>query len=231
MGCTLSIPEKDGGIPVNVTNIPSAAPPRASAEKSSAPTIITAAPPAPEKESMEFIDNIDTYGTYKFKGGVAEPYLKAQGLPGNILDDPMWTSKYSDKVAAAVVEWCKEKGATMATHWFQPLGSAGIRRGQTGQVHNAMFNFGERASYSLCLPWAPRAWRNLFPPTETALYPIVPRPLIRREGRHPQVELRRRQPPEGRNRWFVLHERWHARNPHCWRLHGARPVVADVHPQ
>ena len=30
----------------------------------------------------------------------------------------------------------------MVTHWFQPLGSAGVRRGQTGQVHNAMFNFG-----------------------------------------------------------------------------------------
>jgi len=31
----------------------------------------------------------------------------------------------------------------MVSHWFQPLGSAGVRRGQTGQVHNAMFNFGE----------------------------------------------------------------------------------------
>jgi len=29
----------------------------------------------------------------------------------------------------------------MATHWFQPLGSTGMRLGQTGQVHNAMFNF------------------------------------------------------------------------------------------
>ena len=29
----------------------------------------------------------------------------------------------------------------MATHLFQPLGSGGMRLGQTGQVHNAMFNF------------------------------------------------------------------------------------------
>ena len=95
-----------------------------------------------KKESMNFIDNLDTYGTYKFKGKVAAPYLKAQGLPVDTLENPTWTHTLADKVAKAVVEWCKEKGATMATHWFQPLGSAGVRRGQTGQVHNAMFNFG-----------------------------------------------------------------------------------------
>ena len=82
-----------------------------------------------KKDSMEFIDNLDTYGTYKFKGKVAAPYLKAQGLPVDTLDNPMWTHTLSDKVAKAVVEWCKDKGATMATHWFQPLGSAGLRRG------------------------------------------------------------------------------------------------------
>jgi len=95
-----------------------------------------------KKESMNFIDNLDTYGTYKFKGKVAAPYLKAQGLPVDTLENPTWTHTLADKVAKAVVEWCKDKGATMATHWFQPLGSAGVRRGQTGQVHNAMFNFG-----------------------------------------------------------------------------------------
>ena len=105
-------------------------------------------PPTPngeapkKKESMNFIDNLDTYGTYKFKGKVAAPYLKAQGLPVDTLENPTWTHTLADKVAKAVVEWCKDKGATMATHWFQPLGSAGVRRGQTGQVHNAMFNFG-----------------------------------------------------------------------------------------
>ena len=35
----------------------------------------------------------------------------------------------------------RSAGATMATHVFQPLGSTGMRLGQVGQVHNAMFNF------------------------------------------------------------------------------------------
>ena len=83
-----------------------------------------------KKESMNFIDNLDTYGTYKFKGKVAAPYLKAQGLPVDTLENPTWTHTLADKVAKAVVEWCKDKGATMATHWFQPLGSAGVRRGR-----------------------------------------------------------------------------------------------------
>jgi len=116
---SLELPKTEGGLPVKITNGDA------------------------KKDSMEFIDNLDTYGTYKFKGKVAAPYLKAQGLPVDTLDNPMWTHTLSDKVAKAVVEWCKAKGATMATHWFQPLGSAGVRRGQTGQVHNSMFNFGQ----------------------------------------------------------------------------------------
>ena len=101
---SLELPKTEGGLPVKITNGDA------------------------KKDSMEFIDNLDTYGTYKFKGKVAAPYLKAQGLPVDTLDNPMWTHTLSDKVAKAVVEWCKAKGATMATHWFQPLGSAGVRR-------------------------------------------------------------------------------------------------------
>ena len=84
-------------------------------------------------------------GTYKFKGAVAAPYLKSVGLPGDILDSIAWQEnpQTADLVAKAVTMWAKEKGAGMVTHWFQPLGSAGVRRGQTGQVHNAMFNFGK----------------------------------------------------------------------------------------
>ena len=99
-----------------------------------------------KKESMNFIDNLDTYGTYKFKGKVAAPYLKAQGLPVDTLENPTWTHTLADKVAKAVVEWCKDKGATMATHWFQPLGSAGVRRGR-------MSNTGASAA-----PPAARLW-------------------------------------------------------------------------
>ena len=83
-------------------------------------------------------------GTFKFKGAIAAPYLKAQGLLPDVLDDPNWTKKHADKVAAAVAAWCRSKNASMVTHWFQPLGSAGVRRGQTGQVHKAMFRFGRR---------------------------------------------------------------------------------------
>ena len=101
-------------------------------------------------------------GTFKFKGVVAAPFLKAQGLPADILEDPNWTKNHADKVAAAVVAWCKTKGATMATHWFQPLGSAGLRRGQTGQVHNAMFNFGKSTPCQL-LPMLSTTGYNWMP--------------------------------------------------------------------
>ena len=88
---------------------------------------------------------VATDGTYKFKGAVAAPFLVAAGAPANTLDDPSWqTNKpLADKVAAAVMEWARSKGASMVSHLAQPLGSAGVRRGQTLQVHNAMFNFGK----------------------------------------------------------------------------------------
>eukprot|EP00965_Chrysotila_dentata_P152496 5039600-Pleurochrysis_carterae.AAC.1 len=92
---------------------------------------------------VNFIDHLDSYGTYRFRGTEAGTYLAKQGLEPSVLDDPSWTTECPDKVAKALMEWAKDKGATMVTHWFQPLGSAGIRRGQTGQVHNAMFNFGK----------------------------------------------------------------------------------------
>ena len=34
-------------------------------------------------------------------------------------------------------------GASSIAHWFQPMGASGVRHGQTGQVHNSMFNFGK----------------------------------------------------------------------------------------
>ena len=93
---------------------------------------------------ISFVDNLSEYSSFKFKGAVAAPFLQAVGLPANALDDSSWQEDKvkADKVAKAVMAWAVSKGATMYTHFFQPLGSAGIRRGQTGQVHNAMFNFG-----------------------------------------------------------------------------------------
>ena len=41
----------------------------------------------------------------------------------------IWTrdEATADKVAHAVLLWAKDKGATMVTHLFQPLGSTGER--------------------------------------------------------------------------------------------------------
>jgi len=107
--------------------------------------------PAPEPSGeISFLDSLDTYGTYKFKGAVAAPFLTKAGLPADILEDMKWTRTHAEKVASAVLEWAKSKGATMCTHWFQPLGSSGIRLGQTGQVHNAMFNFNSQGKPIWC---------------------------------------------------------------------------------
>ena len=40
------------------------------------------------------------------------------------------------QVAAAVQEWANDKGASVYTHWFQPMGSTEVRLGMSGQVHN-----------------------------------------------------------------------------------------------
>ena len=126
-------------------------------------------PSAPPEASISFASNLGMYGKNKFKGKIAGQYLAKQGLGVGILDTN-WTrdDAVSKKVAAAVVEWakaqgtlpitcrffsllivltapttcpCASAGATMSTHVFQPLGSGIMRVGQTGQVHNAMFNF------------------------------------------------------------------------------------------
>ena len=86
--------------------------------------------------------SLEGYGQHLFKGAVAAPYLKKVGLPENTLDGHKWTTDgNADKVAAAVLEWAKDNGASVYCHWFQPLGSAGVRHGQTGQVQNTMMEF------------------------------------------------------------------------------------------
>lgn len=45
------------------------------------------------------------------------------------------------QVAAAVLDWAKDHGASVYCHWFQPLGSSGYRHGQSAQVQNHMFHF------------------------------------------------------------------------------------------
>jgi len=96
----------------------------------------------PALQRRGFISSSEDYGSHVFKGAVADEYLSKQGLPAGLLDDPSWTKTSADKVAAAVMDWANDKGASVFTHWFQPLGASGVRHGLTGQVHNAMFVFG-----------------------------------------------------------------------------------------
>ena len=89
-----------------------------------------------------FISSADDFGTHLFSGATADEYLSKHGLPAGTLDDHKWTTTSADKVAAAVMDWAHDKGASVYTHWFQPLGAGGLRHGLTGQVQNAMFSFG-----------------------------------------------------------------------------------------
>eukprot|EP01033_Poteriospumella_lacustris_P005872 gene5871-4219_t len=82
------------------------------------------------------------FGDHLFKGVVAESYLKKHGLPANTLESHAWTQNgNADKVAAAVLDWARDHGASVYCHWFQPLGSSGFRHGQSSQVQNHMFHF------------------------------------------------------------------------------------------
>lgn len=85
--------------------------------------------------------SIEGYGQNLFKGSVAAPYLRLVGLPENTLDSPGWTSKHADQVAEAVLLWARERGATVYAHWFQPLGSSGLRHGMSAGVQVSMMKF------------------------------------------------------------------------------------------
>jgi glutamine synthetase len=77
-----------------------------------------------------------------FKGAVAAPYLKKQGLAADTLSSSTWCSDgKADAVAAAVLDWARDNGASVYTHWFQPMGSSGVRHGLTGGVQNTMMEF------------------------------------------------------------------------------------------
>lgn len=77
-----------------------------------------------------------------FWGDVAAPYLAQQGLKANVLESPDWTwDGKADQVAKAVLAWAKANGASLFCHWFQPLGAAGLRHGQSAQVQSSMMEF------------------------------------------------------------------------------------------
>jgi len=123
---------------------------------------LAGAPTAQIPSDICFAANLSTYGKYKFKGDIANKYLMAQGLPAGLLDGIGWNStaewsldwtsdkEQADKVARGIIEWAKDLDATVVSHLFQPLGSAGLRLGQTGQVHNTMFQFGPNGQVEYC---------------------------------------------------------------------------------
>ena len=110
------------------------------------------APPAEIPDEPRAIKNlldepIDVrlkFGKYLFTGDVADKYLSSVGMTARELQTPPynWTSNgQADKVADAVKTWGLEMGATNFCHWFQPMGSSGLRHGQTGQVQLSMLSF------------------------------------------------------------------------------------------
>lgn len=104
-------------------------------------------PPSPEvplklkKSGLEGL--LESYGEHSFKGAVADRYLAQVGLPKGTIEAAKWHKdrETADLVAMAVMKWATDNGASVFCHWFQPLGSSGVRHGQSGQVQNAFFNF------------------------------------------------------------------------------------------
>lgn len=86
--------------------------------------------------------SLDGFGQHLFKGAVAEPYLEKQGLAKDTLSNGKWCSDgKADAVAAAVLDWARDNGASVYTHWFQPLGASGVRHGMSSGVQNSMMEF------------------------------------------------------------------------------------------
>lgn len=90
--------------------------------------------------------SLEGFGNHLFKGAVADRYLGKQGLPSGTIEAGEWVrdAGAADKVAQAVTDWATDHGATVFCHWFQPLGSSGVRHGNTGQVQLSFFHFNEK---------------------------------------------------------------------------------------
>jgi len=113
------------------------------ARSSSIPLITKFTKTSPTKlDSASNSVDISGFGKGFFKGTVAAPYLQKHGLKADAVELGEWTiNGDADKMAAAVLDWARDNGASSFTHWFQPMAAAGVRHGQTGQVHNKMLEF------------------------------------------------------------------------------------------
>ena len=75
-------------------------------------------------------------------GSVAKPYLEKHGVTPDQLSSGKWmTDGSADHVALAVMDWARDNGASVYTHWFQPLGASGVRHGMSSGVQNSMMEF------------------------------------------------------------------------------------------
>jgi glutamine synthetase len=94
---------------------------------------------------IETINN--HYGKHLFKGDVAAPYLERHGLAVDALNNSEWTKNgQAPQVAAAVLDWARDHGASTFCHWFQPLAAGGLRHGNAACVQNRMFKFDKNGS-------------------------------------------------------------------------------------
>jgi glutamine synthetase len=96
----------------------------------------------------EEIGNINAhYGKHLFKGDVAASYLEKHGLDRETLNGSDWAKNgQAPQVAAAVLDWARDHGASTFCHWFQPLGAGGLRHGNSAGVQNRMFKFDKNGS-------------------------------------------------------------------------------------
>ena len=125
--------------------------------RGAAPALARRAAPMLAPRARTFMSSIEDYGEHCFKGAVADKYLAKQGLPAGLLEDPSWTTSATtaDSVAKAIMAWAGDKGASVFTHWFQPLGASGVRLGMTGQVrrqHAARRDSASDGPQRTCIP-------------------------------------------------------------------------------
>jgi hypothetical protein len=75
----------------------------------------------------QFADDADLelarFGEHSFRGDVASRYLGKYGETAALLATSAWTANKSDIVAAALMDWAKDNGASVYCHWFQPMGA------------------------------------------------------------------------------------------------------------
>lgn len=78
-------------------------------------------PPAAPGFTKDAKLELSNYGAHSFKGAVADKYLKKHGESAALLTATpcTWTKDKAkaDIVAAAIMDWAKDNGASVFCHW------------------------------------------------------------------------------------------------------------------